>query len=63
MSHRQELADKLGAESWDGELLAMWALERITELEAEMRATQKWAKRMGYIDLHERLSKLLGVGK
>jgi hypothetical protein len=32
---------------------------RNAELEAELRSILKWAKRMGYIDLQERLRKLL----
>jgi hypothetical protein len=35
---------------------------RVAALEAEMLATLKWAKRMGYIDMQERLSKLLDRG-
>ena len=35
MSYRDELAEKLGAKQWDGELLAMWSLERIKALEVE----------------------------
>jgi hypothetical protein len=36
---------------------------RIAELEAEMLVTLKWAKRMGYVDLRDRLIKVLGQGK
>ena len=37
MSERERLADKLQMEHWDGELLALFALQRIEELESALK--------------------------
>jgi hypothetical protein len=43
MSERQRLADKLGMEFWDDELLALFALEKFTALEDHLRqALRQW---------------------
>lgn len=43
MSDRQHLADKLGIEHWDNELLALFALQKIKATEAQLRqALRQW---------------------
>lgn len=52
MSERQQLADKLGMEHWDDELLARFALEAFKTLEGHLRqALRQWKM---YAEMEER---------